>query len=316
MAAQSKGKAARLFVANDGYVGIYNAATGVREKAICKGGPVFRTLFVTRTGMAIVGRPERSGVTIYGGTKMAQLQKINIPHPLALATDAKGNLFVLSAFKGKRVEVFAPGSSRPYKPTPIRTISSGVNNALNITVDAAGTLYVPNWGEARGKNVTIYAPDSSTPTRTITQGIGGPYAVALDAASNVYVSNEGTGLGETASVTVYAAGTTTLTNTITSGIAGPENLAFDGSGNLYVTNGSSTNDHGYVTVYAPKSLDLIRTIASGIDAPGRIALDSAGNLYVPNYLGSTVTVYSPDSNMPTHTFTRNVSYPRDVSIQQ
>jgi hypothetical protein len=113
MAAQSKGKAARLFVANDGYVGIYNAATGVREKAICKGGPVFRTLFVTRTGMAIVGRPERSGVTIYGGPKMAQLQKINIPHPLALATDAKGNLFVLSAFKGKRVEVFAPGSSRP-----------------------------------------------------------------------------------------------------------------------------------------------------------------------------------------------------------
>ncbi|HXM02488.1 MAG TPA: hypothetical protein VN939_07795 [Chthoniobacterales bacterium] len=65
----------------------------------------------------------------------------------------------------------------------------------------------------------------------------------------------------------------------------------------------NTNDHGYVTVYAPDSFHLIRTITSGIDGPGGIAFDNAGNLYVPNYLGSTVTVYSPDGDTPKQTIT-------------
>ncbi|HXM02487.1 MAG TPA: hypothetical protein VN939_07790 [Chthoniobacterales bacterium] len=62
-----------------------------------------------------------------------------------MATDANGNLFILSAFKGKRVEVVAPGLSLPYKSKPVRTITSGVNNAVHITVDTAGNLYVPNF---------------------------------------------------------------------------------------------------------------------------------------------------------------------------
>ncbi len=313
---QSRGKSATLFVANGADVAIYDAQTGAYKKAICKGGSTVRSLFTTSNGYAIVGRPQSAVVSIYGGPRKRELQKIRIPHPIAMATDADGDLFILSVHKGKRVEVFAPGSSLPYDPTPVRTISSGVGNALNITVDTAGNLYVPNWGVNRGKNVTIYAPGSSTPTRTISQGISGPYAVALDPANNVYVSNDGSGTGEHGSVTVYAAGTTTLLSTITLGIAFPHSLAFDGSGNLYVAN-LGVPDYGGegVTAYAPKTFNLIRTITSGIDSPGGIAFDNTGDLFVPNFYAA-VTVYSPNSDMLTQTIAQNVLYPTSVSVQQ
>jgi sugar lactone lactonase YvrE len=322
MRSQSKGKDATLFVANAYNVTIYDAETGAFRKRINNGEPDLRSLFVTSKGEVIVGKPQASLVVIYGGADMRMLQKIKIPRPLAMATDTDGNLFVLSVHKGKSVEVFAPASSLPYNPIPVRSISSGINNAQSITVDTAGNLYVPNWGGFRGKIVSVYAPGSSTPTRTITQGVLGPWAVALDAANNVYVSNTGsvTGSGENGFVTVYDADTTKLTKTITTGIFNPHNLVFDGSGDLYVANegGGEGGGDGDVTAYAPKSFSLIRTIKDGIRYPS-IALDNKGNLFVANdYNGSsdisTVTVYSPGSDTPTQTITQDVLSPSGVSI--
>ena len=318
---QSTGKAATLLIANAFNVTIYNGQTGSFKKKIDNGEPDLRSLFVTSKGEVIVGRPQGSLVTIYGVPRMRELQKIAVPHPLDMASDADGNLFVLSERKGKRVEVFAPGSSLPYHPTPVRTISSGVNSAETIAVDTVGDLYVPNCGDNRGKNVTVYAPGSSTPTQTITQGILGPCTIALDAANNIYVGNEGPSTAnEHGSVTVYAAGTTTLTNTITSGIEYPQSLAFNVSGDLYVGNYGLTNQNvGDVTAYAPKHFSLIRRITSGIHNPYGIVLDGAGTLFVANdYFNSSyngaVTVYSPSSDTPTQTITENVRVPSSVSI--
>jgi hypothetical protein len=114
--------------------------------------------------------------------------------------------------------------------TPSRTLT-GVNEPMNLAVDAAGNLYAANFGpNGDGSTVSVFAPGSTTPNRTLT-GLDTPTGMAFEVFGNLYVGNLGGVAGST--VSVFAPGSTTPTRTLT-GVVGPGPLAFDSFGNLFV----------------------------------------------------------------------------------
>lgn len=302
-----------LLVVNDRNVTIYAAKSGRYKREIGAGSHTGRALYVTSNGYALVANSRNSVLTVYGGSGLRSLQKLSVKHPFAMTVDSSGNLYVLSG--GTVVDVFAPGSSSPYNPTPSREIRNGIENATNIAVDAQNNLYVANFknGGQLGTSVPVYAPGSNNPSQTITDGISAPYSLALDAAGNLYVGNYGP--PENNSITVYAAGTMTRTATITSGVSSPESLVFDRSGNLYVANDNNDSPPYSVTAYAANGFALIRTISAGVDLPLGLAFDNADRLYVANFYGNSVSVYKPKNDTPLLTITQNLDYPGGVALR-
>jgi DNA-binding beta-propeller fold protein YncE len=56
-------------------------------------------------------------------------------------------------------------------------ITNGINDPYWLTFDAAGTLYVSNYGN---NTITIYAPGSGLNSETISDGIDTPAAMTFD----------------------------------------------------------------------------------------------------------------------------------------
>ena len=120
-----------------------------------------------------------------------------------------------------------------------------LNEPAGLAVDAAGNLYVANFGL---NNVLVYnAKYVQLPGKTIRHEISGPEAVALDAFGNVWVANfTGNSHGNSGYITEYTGITQNTDATINNDITGPLYLAFDGLDNLWVL-----DDNAYVTVYSP-----------------------------------------------------------------
>jgi sugar lactone lactonase YvrE len=191
--------------------------------------------------------------------------------------------------------------------------STGLNNPDAVAVDAAGNIYVANFGTATPAtaSITIYAPGASgdaTPTATIAgsnTGLSTPQGIAVDAAGIIYVANDFIG-GPASRITVYApgaSGNATPDRSISGGLDRPRGIAVDAVGNIYVTNEEADN----VTVYAAGANGLTTPIArieglnAGLFAPGGIVLDAAGSIYVTS-IGSgppvpaSVRVFAPGAN--------------------
>jgi len=120
-----------------------------------------------------------------------------------------------------------------------------LNKPAGLAVDAAGNLYVANFGQ---NNILVYnAKYALVTSKTIKQNISGPQAVALDTFGNVWVANfTGNSNGESGYITEYTGVTQNTDATINNDIVGPLYLAFDGLDNLWVL-----NDGDYVSVYSP-----------------------------------------------------------------
>ena len=66
------------------------------------------------------------------------------------------------------------------------TIGSGFSLPLGVSVDAAGNVYVADWGNNR-----VVAVDGAGTQTTIGSGFSGPAGVVVDASGNVYVADYG-----------------------------------------------------------------------------------------------------------------------------
>lgn len=203
------------------------------------------------------------------------LGKFGSGRSTALATDASGNLASDSLYGP--VLVFAPGATEPYWK-----ITTGIDFSTALAFDAAGDLYVVNFGNESldPGSVAVYAPGSSSPMRTITDGVVKPSALAFDGAGNLYVLNyciyqPSSGCAQAPAVTVYAPGGVTPIRTITTGIGGAGALTLDQSADLYVANSGSTtppSDPGSVTVYAPGGSSPMRTVTQDVQNPVALGL--------------------------------------------
>jgi sugar lactone lactonase YvrE len=251
-----------------------------------------------------------ASIAVYSGSADSPSRTITtgVSNPIALAVDAKDNLYVLNA----------GGSS---------SSSSATSGAL-------------------GSSVTVYAKGASKPTKTLTDGLDISTAFALDPKGDLYVANAaGSGKTASGSVVEFAPAATKPRLTIADGIADPGALAFDASGALYVLNGvasssssgssssgaSSSSAAPTITVYTKATktaanLTLSRTITKDLTAPSGLAVTPNGTLYVANVpagsssSGSNATnaasidVFAPGASSSSSSITKGLGVPVELAI--
>lgn len=158
--------------------------------------------------------------------------------------------------------------------------ATGFSQPNNLTLDAAGNLYVATYGE----NSVVKVDPSGTKVATYT-GFNDPFGLACDGSGNLYVSSEFGGDikkvdAGTGSITTYATGFTT-----------PTSIAFDANGNLFVANYGAS-----IICKVDPSGAIIATYGAGIANPTSVVIDALGNLYVSSYSANTVTKLDPSGN--------------------
>jgi DNA-binding beta-propeller fold protein YncE len=158
---------------------------------------------------------------------------------------------------------------RPHNPSPIGCISTPVDSAHGLYVDAAGNLYVAN-----GDNtVTVYAPATLTPSATYFVGSAGPMYPIADRNGNVFVStNQGT-------VVEFLHDRAAPYRTLQTPGYEADGMAFDSSGNLYVT---------YRTAYLSGSIEKFAPGSTQGQVLGMEIIQPQGILVTPD--GTIVVV--------------------------
>jgi hypothetical protein len=184
---------------------------------------------------------------------------------------------------------------------PCSATSAGLENADDVTIDAAGNLYIADSGCGTDGCIWKVSGGSITPLN----GTDYAYVLALDGKGNVYFADwenavvrmmtpQGTvttvagGGNGCAGQTDSAGDGCTATSVALTGIEG---LAVDRAGNLYIRDSNGTSVRR-----VDVNTGIITTVAGGPGLNGgdggpatnaalgggmRLAVDSAGNLYIP-----------------------------------
>lgn len=154
-------------------------------------------------------------------------------------------------------------------------IGTGLKTPSQVTVDAAGNVYVADSGLGA---VEEYPAGSGATAATMTVGTGltAPTGVAVDGTGDVFIADSGN-VYEVPEGTkgLNAAGQTTLTT----GLGSNLQLAVDGRDNLYIL------DPGNKRVVELSNIggaldSIAESTITGFTTPSAIAVDSSGNLYI------------------------------------
>jgi len=254
----------------------------------------------------------------------------SVGSPQGVAVDATGNLYIAENIN--RYYDASSNSHRIRKVTPAGTITTVAGNgawgysgdgwpattaSLNgpngVAVDAAGNLYIADWGNKRVRRVTpggiittVAGGGSADPGDgglATAASLKSPSGVAVDAAGNLYIADGG----------AYRIRKVTPEGTITtvagngqqgySGDGGPataaslkstSDVAADAAGNLYIADTLNNRIRrvtpgGTITTVAgggawSSSLgDGGPATAAWLRSPSGVAVDAAGNLYIAEY---------------------------------
>jgi hypothetical protein len=193
-------------------------------------------------------------------------------------------------------------------PSPVATITKGINSPTGDCTDAAGTLYVANEPASGPGWVSEYLAGQTKPYTFITKGINTPAFCAIDSKGNLWVTNI-----SIPDLAEYPKGSTKPRMVITSGLTFPVGIAIDRSGNIYVANGWGGSSQN-VQVYAPGSKSPSRTITDGVQSPVGIAVDENGTLYVTNLRQNNVEEYRSGQGYPYQAITDQMNEPSAATV--
>lgn len=115
--------------------------------------------------------------------------------------------------------------ARGKDPTPLATISDGIDTPSGACIDGEGTLYVTNQPPSGPGWISEYPLGKTAPSKVVKNGVNTPAFCAIDAKGNLWVTD--IGLDDVAE---YLKGATKPHAVITSGLTFPVGIAVDHSG--------------------------------------------------------------------------------------
>jgi DNA-binding beta-propeller fold protein YncE len=184
--------------------GLYRPGETSPSRKIVGRGRALGAMVTDHEGLYVAAYDDDKGyncVCVYSLASGVILRKVTdgVGHPVGLAFDPSGNLYVANAKPHASVVVYLRGSTKR-----LRTISTGITDPSALAFDRSGVLYVANAPDGSPASVVAFSPGSTKPALTIAIGIKDPVALAFDRSGDLYVANrEMRGEPGEGSVTVY-----------------------------------------------------------------------------------------------------------------
>lgn len=264
-------------------------------------------------------------------------RQTSLPGPLALATDASGNVYVSDTYNFSIRKISPAGAVTTYAGTGQMGTQDGpassatFHDPWGIAVDAAGNVYVGDRGAVRR-----ISPDRMVTTiagRVIETGyqdgtagearFNGIAGLALDNAGNLYISDSGNRvirrLASNGVVTTIAGSPGISGNA--DGVASaasfnaPFGLTMDAAGNLYVADWGNRvirkiSPSGSVSTIAVGSADCSGGLSS-FPSVTAVAMSSSGVLYFTDDRNAVIGAVSPSQAVTIVAGRINCSAPAD-----
>jgi len=257
-----------------------------------------------------------AGSTGDGGAALTAL----LNNPNGVAVDAAGNVYIADTNNNRirkvsagTIATVAGNGNCCFGGDGGAAASALLNNPMSVAVDAAGDLYIADFGNQRIRKVSAagtittvagngtagYAGDGGPATGA---ELNGPYGVAVDSSGNIYIGDtsnlrvrkvDGSG-----NITTYAGnGSYGFSGdggpATSAGVYQPGGLAFDLAGNLYIA------DTGNNRIRKVSAAGIISTAAGGpvqgyagdggaatgaeLFSPYGVGVDANGDLYIGDY---------------------------------
>jgi hypothetical protein len=228
------------------------------------------------------------------GPLIVPIAHANGPGFMSPSASGLGHIVYVADANNNVVNLYDPNVPNP---TPIGTITSGLNVPIGLAVDLYGKLYVVNIGN---NTVTEYNHGSTTPSFTITGGMSSPYGIGVDSHRRVFVTNLGNN-----TVTGYKHGQTSPFETVSGVGPNPVGLAVDHHDNVFVADDS---DNTIYEIPAGSSTAQNSGLTQ-LNGPIGVAFTGRDTLYVANFGVNTIGVYPSGSMTPTETITTGIDQP-------
>ncbi len=202
-------------------------------------------------------------------------------HPLGIAIDASGHIWVANSGDGTVEEMDSSGSV-------IGTFGGGnITGAGYIAIDASGNVWVTGTGTSITELLKSSGYATSAAFNMATPSMTGPGGIAIDASGNVWVTNTYT--GTMTNLYEFLSPNYTSSTTFSTGFGGgvATGLAIDASSNVWV----GYNDYGYGEVTELLSSNSYssnsgNSFPGNITGPEGLAIDASGNAWVTNLAAS------------------------------
>lgn len=249
--------------------------------------------------------------------------KIN--QPWGVAVDASGNTYIADYANHRVRKVSSSGIITTIAGTGVAGFSGDggpassaqINMPYDVTVDAAGNVYIADDGNFRVRKINTSGIISSIAGNGLPGFSGdggpataaaftGPSCIALDATGNIYISVDGTRVRKisTSGIITTFAGNGTIGYSGDGGPAtsaqlhNPVSVTADALGNIYIADQLNNyvrkvNSSGIISTIAGTGApayggDGGAATSAALNTPWGIAADAAGNIYIGDQLNNRV----------------------------
>jgi hypothetical protein len=283
------------------------AATGLAFVTGCSGAsslaPSQQSAQLPTSQMSVARQAGAAGHFIQGSIVEGKYFVPAVAHPLSLPhawPDARrhpATLFVADPQQNE-VLMYDPATANP---SPLGSITTGIDYPFGLAMDKSGTLYVANLlgGSPNNGSITVYPKGATSPSLTIVTGMVNPYGVAVDSTGEVFAT-----MLDSNTIVGYKAGATTPFETISFAAFGQAlGITTDAHDNLWI--GSDSSSEGVWEIPAGTTTPQSSS-DTGTNGTIDVAFGLADLEYAANFGGSDVTGYKSGTTTPFRTITDGI----------